>query len=181
MVARGEASEASATPGNVAKQHEAPEGRQMTKDEYFAALREWYFCGFPVDDDLPHEWIAEAWELPEVQDWIAGDGFVRNVSKTGSLCYGRDYLANLSACLSDDQVRKLYLTIREVCSTREAEFRPEFLSGFAEHAHAIPPALTDGELAATMCLTIEEMKAYDEMLRTERVPPPPGDMDDIPF
>lgn len=154
----------------------------MTKDEYFTELRKWYFCGFPVDDDLPCEWITEAWELPEVQNWIAGDGFARNVSKTGSLCYERSYLARLSACLSNDQVRRLYLAIRESCSTREAEFRPEFLSAFAEHAHAIPPALSDEEVAAQCGFaSVEEMNAHDERLWAESVPPPADIGDEIPF
>ncbi len=156
----------------------------MTKEEYFAELRKWYFYGFPVNE-LPCEWITEAWELPEVQDWLASDGFVRNVSKTGSLCYTRDYLAKLSACLSTEQVRKLYLVIRDACPTREEEFRPEFLVGFARHADAIPPALTREELAALLGFTAQQAEEYFRVVDAHGALPPPrwldGGGDNIPF
>jgi hypothetical protein len=154
----------------------------MTKDEYFAAVRAWPW-GFSLD--VPAEWIAEAWDFPEVQGNLVAGGFVRDVSKTGSLCHSQEYLESLADCLSTDQVRTFYLTIRDACATREEEFRPEFLIGFARHAHAIPPALTRDELAALLGFTPAEAKEYFRVVDAHGALPPPcglGDGgDDIPF
>jgi hypothetical protein len=153
----------------------------MTRDEYFAEVRRWpwgFFGSFALG--VPKEWIAEAWDLPEVQAQLVAGGYVLYVSKTGSLCHDRDHLNTLSECLGSEQVRRFYLTIREANTTREVEFRPEFLDGFARHAKVIPPALTEEELAASMGFTVEELRAHDDRLRAEAVPPS-STGDAIPF
>ncbi len=103
----------------------------MTKDEYFASVRKnpWSFPRSVVSD-LPDQWIADAWELPQVQSEAIAGGIVRQVSKTGSLCESGEYLSRLAEVLSGEQVKRLYLAI-----------------------------LSKDELAALLGMTVEEMEA----------------------
>jgi hypothetical protein len=156
----------------------------MTKAEFLASVREWPW-GFPGPEErFPPDWISEAWEIPEVQSEFVGNGFVRDVSKTGCIWHTDEFMRMLAESLTTAQVVRFYTDIRDANTTRESEFRPQFLAWFSRHAHAIPPALTESELAASIGVTVEEMVAYDARLKAERLKvesDPPCDMDDIPF
>src|SRR5688500_15823760 len=153
----------------------------MTKDEYVALILSWPL-GWPGPPDVPIDWAREVWELPEVYENVSYS-IARDVGKTGSLCRTAEYLGWLADTLTGEQVVRLYLDIRDKhgCVLREEEFRPEFLAAFARHAHAIPPALTEGEVAARLGMTVEEMVTENERMHAESVSPPPCDTDDIPF
>ncbi|WP_439622276.1 hypothetical protein [Gemmata sp.] len=161
-------------------------GRPMqTKGEYLALVRTrpWGFST-SMSLGLPAEWVREAWDLPEVQGEVIPGGILRDVSKTGSLCQRGDYLSWLSETLSAAQVVRLYLDIRAACATREEEFRPEFLAAFAQHADAIPPPLSRGEVAEILGLTAEEAEAYWREVdtpRTLQLGPGIESDEDIPF
>ena len=153
----------------------------MTKDEYVALIRSWPL-GWPGPPDAPIEWAREVWELPDVRENVSY-GLARDVGKTGSLCRTDEYLGWFADILTEEQVVRLYLDIRDKhgCAPREVEFRSEFLAAFARHAHAIPPALTRGEIAELLGLTAEEAEVYPDLPRWRSEPPTVGDDEEIPF
>jgi len=125
----------------------------MERSEYLAAIR-LDPSVFPAVDgcpDPPPDWVAAAWETPAVQDAIVGS-IARDVSKCGELSFActDEFIARLAATLTTEQVVRFYHALRDESPHREAEFRTEFLAGFARHAAALPPALTWRALVAAI-------------------------------
>jgi hypothetical protein len=102
------------------------------------------FAEYPEVALPPAEWIAEAWELEEVQESLVGS-MARDVDK-GLPLSGYGFLEMLSEALTTDQVVAFFHRIRDGSPHRESEFRPAFESAFARHAAALPPPLTREEV-----------------------------------
>jgi len=155
----------------------------MTKEDYLHAMSEngWTFpyVGAEMDTPPPADWIAAAWDLPEVQNSLVDGGILRDYSKGHGLACSAEFLAILSASLRREQVADFYLKIRRMQPTREDEFRSDFLAGFAAHAADIPPALT-AEQVERACREEDAQRREWQQKQANR---PIGNDDDdrIPF
>lgn len=117
-----------------------------TKEEYLRllAMNPWTFPYVGSEMGVPPaEWIQEAWELDDVQWNYLDGGIIRDYLKGQGMACSKEWMEVLSNALRTDQVVEFYLTIRNAQKEREWEFREDFLRGFARHAEAIPPALTE--------------------------------------
>jgi hypothetical protein len=112
-----------------------------TRELFLKEIEKFPWGGFPLNE-TPSDWMAEAWGNDSVREELS-DSFARHVSKTGSLCYPREYLKYLSDALSVHQAVELFLYIRDRCSTRESEFRPEFEQAFPRCVSSLPPPLPE--------------------------------------
>jgi hypothetical protein len=140
-------------------------GSAATKEEYLRRMKvnAWHFpyvaggawerppgleddpyAELPEEPSPPAEWVAEAWELEEVQENLVGS-LARDVDKGLPLSCDR-FLELLSAVLTTDQVVAFFHRIRNGSPHRESEFRPAFERAFARHAAALPPPLTREEV-----------------------------------
>lgn len=114
-----------------------------TKEAYLKALSTGPMYFPYVGSEMggpPADWVADAWELPSVQDVCFDGGIRRDYLKGLGLCCSQEFLAILANSLRTEQVVQLYERIREAQPERELEFRDDFLATFAAHAHALPPA-----------------------------------------
>jgi hypothetical protein len=157
-----------------------------TREEYLQGIRDepWGFPYVGGDSDLPPaEWVAEAWDLDEVQESVVDGGIVRDVGKLGQLWCSRELLEVLDRSLRTEQVVGLFLAIRRSNPHREAEFRPGFERAFARHAHALPPPL--GGSAARAALSGGEGPRQAPPPPQGPPPPeddwPPPDGEEIPY
>jgi hypothetical protein len=89
-------------------------------------------------EDIPAEWMAQAWMIPSVREAHEHE-LARSVSKVGSLCATDEYLRLLDRSLTVDQLRELFVYIR-AHGHRESEFRPEFEQAFPRCVPMLPPA-----------------------------------------
>ena len=133
-------------------------GSAATKEEYLRRLKinAWHFPypagspwegppgSGPEEAPPPAEWVAEAWELEEVQNNLIGS-LVRDVGKGLPLSCD-SFLECLATALTTDQVVAFFHGIRDGSPDRESEFRPAFERAFARHAAALPPPLTREEV-----------------------------------
>jgi hypothetical protein len=127
--------------------------QRVERAEYLAAVQQnpWAFPAVDGCPEPPPEWVAAAWDTKAVQDAIAAT-IARDVSKAGELFFActSEFLEQLSAALTTEQVVRLYHTIRDVSPHRESEFRPQFEQGFARHRAALPLPLTWRALVAAV-------------------------------
>lgn len=121
---------------------EIPRG-PWTREIFLRAIESYPHGAYPFDE-TPSAWMAEAWTIEKVREEISYE-LARYVSKNGSMCCDSEYLSFLEQGLTVDQLVELFLYIRGKCSSREAEFRPEFEQAFSKCVNALPPPLFDLE------------------------------------
>jgi hypothetical protein len=107
----------------------------VTKDEF---LRDPVRVLWAEDQDVPIEWIREAWAIEAFRDNATYE-MVRSVRKNGDFFIAGYWLAVLPAILTEDQVVDLYVSIRDQAHRVEDEWRPGFEVAFRRFADKLPP------------------------------------------
>jgi hypothetical protein len=127
---------------NDAQLQELPR-EKITKEVFLNQMAAFPYCGFDLAE-IPPDWMAEAWQIDRVREGLSYS-FARDVSKTGSLCRTDEYLEFLNRSLTIEQQVNLFHYIMATCSSREAEFRPEFERAFPKCVDSLPPPLPQSD------------------------------------
>jgi hypothetical protein len=116
-------------------------GDPATREHFLLLLEELPYGGFPFDE-MPTQWMADAWETERIREELSGE-MARTVGELGELAYDAEYLSYLSRALTPQRQVELYTYLRDTCrhETREDEFRPSFERAFPACVSLLPPPL----------------------------------------
>lgn len=102
----------------------------------------------PRWNGVPIEWVADAWDLPEVQAGPATDmvEYVRKWPPEPFFHPSCPCVETAAACLRPEQIVRLYKAFRERWPACEPQFVEEFTALYGDRLPPLPPMFTLAEV-----------------------------------